>query len=173
MKKIGALAFMISICLTLILSGYPFPEEQGSITTLFLVRHAEKDGTVWEDPGLTPAGTTRADELAYILKHVELDAIYSTPFARTKLTVQPTAEEKGLEVKLYKPNDKEFLNNVLDEHAIRAVLWKGFPEMLRISLDLFERLCLRLYNGLIILLEPKNLINPRTKSSQYLLELII
>jgi broad specificity phosphatase PhoE len=125
MKKIWALAFMISFCLGLIVSGFSFPEEQDSITTLFLVRHAEKDGTVWEDPGLTPAGTTRADELAYILKHVKLDAIYSTPFARTELTVQPTAEEKGLEVKLYKPNDKEFLNNVLDEHPGGTVLIVG------------------------------------------------
>ena len=125
MKKIGALAFMISFCLGLILPGHSFPEEQDSITTLFLVRHAEKDGTVWEDPGLTPAGTARADELAYILKHVKLDAIYSTPFARTKLTVQPTAEEKGLEVKLYKPNDKDFVKNVLDEHPGGSLLIVG------------------------------------------------
>jgi broad specificity phosphatase PhoE len=125
MKKTGILTFLIFICLTLIFSEYSFSDERDSITTLFLVRHAEKDGTVWEDPGLTPAGTARADELAYILKYVKLDAIYSTPFARTKLTVQPTAEEKGLEVKLYKPNDKGFIKNVLDAYPGKSILIVG------------------------------------------------
>jgi broad specificity phosphatase PhoE len=125
MKKTKVLAFMIFVFLGLIVPEYSFSGEKDAITTLFLVRHAEKvmDGSA--DPDLTLAGSARADELAYILKHVKLDAVYSTPFARTKLTVQPTAKDKGLEVKLYKPNDKDFLDNVLDEFPGGAVLIVG------------------------------------------------
>jgi broad specificity phosphatase PhoE len=125
MRKLVILHFLIIVYLYNIVPGYSFSGEQGSITTLFLVRHAEKAGTVWEDPPLTPAGTARADELAYILKHVELDAVFSTSFLRTKNTVLPSAKQKGLDVKLYKPNDKDFLKNVLDAFPGGAVLIVG------------------------------------------------
>ncbi len=104
---------------------YTFPGEQDSITTVFLVRHAEKAGNVLTDPPLTPAGAARAHELAYALKHVKLDAVYSTPFVRTKQTVLPTAKEKGLEIKLYKPNDKDFLKNVLQAFPGGTILIVG------------------------------------------------
>jgi broad specificity phosphatase PhoE len=102
-----------------------FTDQKEPITTLILVRHAEKAGSAFADPPLTPAGTERAEELAYILKHVPLDAIFSTPFVRTKLTVQPTAKETGLEVKLYKPNDENFLEKVLQEFSGGTVLIVG------------------------------------------------
>jgi broad specificity phosphatase PhoE len=125
MRRQMTLVFLIFICSGLIVPGYSPAEEQDQITTLFLVRHAEKDGTVWEDPPLTPAGVARADELAYMLKHVKLDAVYSTPFKRTKLTVLGTAEEKDLEVKLYKPNEKDFLEKVLQAFPGGNVLIVG------------------------------------------------
>ena len=125
MKKIVIVVLMNFVLLGLTGPEYSFSGEQNRITTLILVRHAEKAGTVWEDPPLTPAGAGRADELAYILKHVKLDAIYSTPFLRTKNTVLPSAKQKGLDVKLYKPNDKEFLKNVLGAFPGGAVLIVG------------------------------------------------
>jgi broad specificity phosphatase PhoE len=125
MKRLIILGFLIFVCLGLTVPEYSFTDEQDTITTLFLVRHAEKDGTVWEDPALTLAGAARADELAYILKHIKLDAIFSTPFARTKLTVLPTAKEKGLEVKLYKSGEQEFLKEVLQKFSGGTVLIVG------------------------------------------------
>lgn len=125
MKRIITLVFLIFVYLGLIVPEYSFSGEKDSITTLFLVRHAEKAASVWEDPGLTPSGAARADELAYILKHVKLDAIYSTPFERTKLTVLPTAKEKGLEVKLYKPGEEDFLEKVLRAFSGGTVLIVG------------------------------------------------
>jgi broad specificity phosphatase PhoE len=125
MKRLIILGFLIFVCLGLTAPEYAFAGEQDTITTLFLVRHAEKTGTVWEDPPLTPAGAARADDLAYILKHVKLDAIFSTPFLRTKNTVLPSAKQKGLDVKLYKPNDNDFLENVLQEFSGGTVLIVG------------------------------------------------
>lgn len=116
---------MIFVCLSLIFPEYSSADEQDPITTLFLVRHAEKAGSAMADPPLTSTGAARADELAYILKHVKLDAIYSTSFIRTKQTVLPTAKEKNLEVKLYKPNDNDFLENVLQEFSGGTVLIVG------------------------------------------------
>ncbi len=125
MKKAIVLILLVLAYTGLSVPDYTFPGEQESITTLFLVRHAEKAGNVLTDPPLTPAGAARADELAYALKHVELDAIYSTPFIRTKQTVLPTAKEKGLEIELYKPNDKGFLKNVIRAFPGGTVLIVG------------------------------------------------
>jgi broad specificity phosphatase PhoE len=99
--------------------------EKPEITTLFLVRHTEKanDGTY--DPPLTPEGTARAEELAYLLGHVTLDAVYATPFKRTLLTVEPVAKAKGLEVAFYKPDDDSFLADVLEAHPGGTVLICG------------------------------------------------
>jgi broad specificity phosphatase PhoE len=116
---------MIFVYLGLIVSEYSFTGEQDPITTIFLVRHAEKVGDGSADPALTPAGAARADELVYILKHVKLDAIYSTPYLRTKQTVLPLAKEKGLRLILYKPREKDFLKKVLQEYSGGAVLIVG------------------------------------------------
>ena len=125
MRKIVTLVFTIFICLGLIILEYSFTGEKGSITTIFLVRHAEKVNDGSADSPLTSAGDTRADELAYILKHVKLDAIYSTPYLRTKQTVLPTAKEKGLDVKIYKPGEEGFLQKVLQEFSGGTILIVG------------------------------------------------
>ncbi len=125
MKKICLFVLMIFIYFGSIIPRDPSAGEKGSITTLFLIRHAEKVNDGSADPPLTPAGAARADELAYMLKHIRLDAIYSTPYVRTKQTVLPTAEEKGLEVKLYKPGEKDFLGKVLRRFSGGTVLIVG------------------------------------------------
>lgn len=125
MKKIITFAFIVFIFFGSVIPKYLFPAEKNSITTLFLVRHAEKISDGSFDPGLTAAGAARADELAYILRHVDLDAIYSTPFRRTKQTAMPTAREKGLDVELYDPNDKGFLKKALHSHPGGTVLIVG------------------------------------------------
>jgi broad specificity phosphatase PhoE len=125
MKKLVMIVLLIFGFLVMAIPVFSYHGEHDAVTTLFLVRHAEKAGTVWEDPGLTPEGIARADELAYILKHIKLDAIYSTPFKRTKLTILPTAKQKGLEVKLYKPNEEGFLKKVLETFPGGTVLIVG------------------------------------------------
>lgn len=127
--RIFSLVFLLilglsGICLAPASLADPSPEKP-EVTTLFLVRHAEKanDGTY--DPPLTPEGTARAKELAYLLGHVALDAVYATPFQRTLLTVEPVAEAKGLNVEYYKPDDDTFLPKVLEAHAGGTVLICG------------------------------------------------
>ena len=125
MKRTVALAFLTIVYSVLFVPDHSFPNEAECITTLFLVRHAEKAASIWEDPGLTLAGTARADELAYIMKDIKLDAVYSTPFKRTKQTVLSTASDKGLKVIHYKPGDKAFLHKVLQAFPGGSVLIAG------------------------------------------------
>jgi 2,3-bisphosphoglycerate-dependent phosphoglycerate mutase len=72
-------------------------DDAESITTVVLVRHAEKE-LVGDDPGLTQAGADRASSLAHVLGEVNVSAVYSTPFARTRNTAIPLANTLGLDV---------------------------------------------------------------------------
>lgn len=72
---------------------------------VYLVRHAEKDTAVKEDPPLTPAGEARAVALAERLADVELKGVYSTDTLRTRSTAAPTARAKQLPLQLYDPRE--------------------------------------------------------------------
>jgi 2,3-bisphosphoglycerate-dependent phosphoglycerate mutase len=74
-----------------------------TITTLIVLRHAERENS-GNDPALNPAGITRAAELSRLLSNVPVAAIYTTPFNRTRQTVQPLANAKGLSISEYSPN---------------------------------------------------------------------
>jgi len=68
-------------------------------TTVILVRHAEKGGDPGDrDPELNDLGRMRARTLAHVLGELDIDAIYSTPFLRTRNTAQPIADQLGVEI---------------------------------------------------------------------------
>jgi len=69
-------------------------------TTLIIVRHAEKEAT-GTDPNLTADGQLRAEELKRVLGNIPVQAIYTTPYNRTRQTVQPLAAAKGITVAEY------------------------------------------------------------------------
>ncbi len=75
--------------------------ETGITTTYYLIRHAEKDRTTADDPGLTAKGNERATFWATHFNEIPLDAVYSTDYNRTKQTATPTAKSKSLSVQLY------------------------------------------------------------------------
>jgi len=77
------------------------------VTTYYLIRHAEKirlDDTD-QNPSLTEEGLERADAWREIFSNVDLDAVYSTDYLRTKLTAKPTADSKKLPILLYDSKD--------------------------------------------------------------------
>jgi len=126
MKKNIIFGIIFLFFLTSILQGSSLPDEEKSLTTIFLVRHAEKAQDSTSDPPLTPGGKARAQELAYILKYVPLDAVYSTPYKRTQQTALPTAEAHSLQVNSYNLEEEEsFLQNILSKHAGGNVLIIG------------------------------------------------
>jgi phosphohistidine phosphatase SixA len=79
------------LALALLLTAAATP----SVTTVILVRHAEKAGTQGDVP-LSAVGEARAKELARVLSGTKLTAIYTTPYKRTRDTAAPVAAAQGL-----------------------------------------------------------------------------
>ncbi len=97
-------------------------------TTVWIVRHAEKDlkNPSDPDPGLSLDGQDRAKDLASLLRPNRLLAVYATPFKRNMQTAQPTAYGHGLTVKTYDPNDPAALvSSVLREYKSGGVMIVG------------------------------------------------
>ncbi|WP_421877231.1 histidine phosphatase family protein [Marinoscillum sp.] len=94
-------------------------------TTFILMRHAEKvaDGT--KDPGLTEEGTARSMRLKEMLSEQPVAAIFSTPYQRTKLTVTPLAEAKGVSLQVYQPFQEGFLEQLMAAYPGQTVVVSG------------------------------------------------
>lgn len=71
--------------------------------TVYLVRHAEKGTDDPRDPALTAEGSARAEELAHVLGSAGGTQLYSTPYKRTRATLEPLAKLTGLSVDSYDP----------------------------------------------------------------------
>jgi len=79
---------------------------------LIIIRHGlplrvEKKDNTPADPELSETGKNQAKKLAQWLKNEKLDAIYSSPMMRAKMTAQPLAETQGLEIQI-EPGVAEF-----------------------------------------------------------------
>lgn len=68
-------------------------------TTIYLVRHAEKEKG--NDPELTPAGKERAGELLRILKDKKIKRIYVTQYRRTQMTGDSLRIQLGIDTVHY------------------------------------------------------------------------
>jgi len=120
---------------TAIAIGLAWFFESQATTTMIFVRHAEKAGPSADDPGLTPAGQRRAAELARQLVDADVvagvDAIYSTPFNRTRDTAQPVADALDLPINIYDPADNEaVLETILKNHKGKIILVVGHSNTL-------------------------------------------
>jgi phosphohistidine phosphatase SixA len=73
-----------------VLANFSWSQKTSPITTVILVRHAEKD-TVGTDPSLTRAGVDRSQALAQLFGNSEISTIYVTQFRRTQQTAEPLA----------------------------------------------------------------------------------
>jgi len=121
---------------TAIAIGLAWFFESQATTTMILVRHAEKAGPSADDPGLTPAGQRRATELARQLVDADVvagvDAIYSTPYRRTKETAQPVADALDLPINIYDPSDDDeaVVDQMVKDHKGKIILVVGHSNTL-------------------------------------------
>ena len=95
------------------------------VTTIFLVRHAEKVKDGRKDPALTPAGVARAERLSKHLASTNIQQVYTTDYQRTRSTALPTAEHFKVELKIYNPRDTAFYQQLLTKHAGQSILVVG------------------------------------------------
>lgn len=81
----------------LLLSQLAFAQQANNVvTTVFLIRHAERADEPRQDPPLTEKGVARSEALARLLSTAGIKAIYTSQFARTKLTAEPLAKQLGV-----------------------------------------------------------------------------
>lgn len=116
--------------LLLAIPGVLVAHEAPAVTTVILVRHAEKaaEGGMEADPPLSKAGVARAAELARVLGGAKIDAIYTTPYERTRRTAAPIAAQLGMtatEIKAGKTYAEEMAKIIRDRHAGQTVLIVG------------------------------------------------
>ena len=97
------------------------------VTTVILIRHAEKNiEPNNNDPDLSPAGMSRAQELARIFGDSGINAIYATQYKRTQETVKPLADRLGLPVNLVdSKKTPELIKQLLSDHRGQTILVAG------------------------------------------------
>ena len=135
----GWLSFFVAIALVVsVIIIWSFVAAQED-TTIFLVRHAEVDYTTNpSDPDLTQEGITRANELANLLNKVNIDAIFSTDYSRTKATAQPLATSKNLQIEIYDYNNfNPLINEVKQNHPGEKILIVGHAPTVPQIIDAF------------------------------------
>jgi len=101
-------------------------------TTIYLVRHAEKDPTPGlADPGLTPAGEARAQLLAQRLARRKPAALFTTDTRRTRATLAPLARATGLTPEVYSAKESAALAERLrQQYAGKTVVVVGHSNTL-------------------------------------------
>lgn len=111
--------------------------ESQATTTMIFVRHAEKAGPSAEDPGLSPAGQRRVQELTRQLVDADvvagIDAIYSTPTRRTTETVQPIAQRLGIDIQFYESgaeNNEDVVDRMVSDNKGKIILVVGHSNTL-------------------------------------------
>lgn len=124
MKTLSAKLILFKLLFVcLLLSNYNASAQK---TTIWLVRHAEKEAEPADDPGLTKQGQQRAKDLMQTLKHEKIFGVYVTPLKRTGLTAKPIIEKYILVPQVYNTTDyKGFANKVLHDYYGKNVLIVG------------------------------------------------
>ncbi len=101
-------------------------EEDSIAQIYYLIRHAEKDTSVKEEPPLTEAGLQRATKLADIMRGTRVDAIYSTLTVRTMFTVDSLADIKAMKILPYDNKSlKELLADIKNAEQLHRIFIVG------------------------------------------------
>jgi broad specificity phosphatase PhoE len=94
---------MKNILFLLLLLSLTTRAQTKSLTTIYLVRHAEKvtDDPTNKNPLLTKSGANRAISLAKTLEKSSIHNIYSSNYKRTTATAKPLAKKLKKQIKIY------------------------------------------------------------------------
>lgn len=117
-----------ALSVILLLSVLPIQgnaQETGEITTFILVRHAEKVDAS-SDPDLSEEGYKRAALFERMLEKITFDAVYSTPFIRTRETARPISDRHQLTIQEYDHrNPEKVVAEWKEKHRGEVVLVAG------------------------------------------------
>jgi len=123
MKRSGIYIISVVFVLTLFLGYHIWCCK---VTTIILVRHAEKEVTPSNDPPLSVEGIERAKSLSHVVEDAGIDAIFATEYQRTQATVRPAADNLGLSIIIINSNNTEVLiNTIYSEYKGKEILVAG------------------------------------------------
>ncbi len=93
------------------ISSFAYSQAPSPRTTVYIVRHAEKDVTDPKnpDPELSIEGQERAKSLAAKLRKEKFAAVFSTKYKRTTQTGSLVAKRGNLTIEYYNPTDPKAL----------------------------------------------------------------
>ncbi|MBN8723566.1 MAG: histidine phosphatase family protein [Acidobacteria bacterium] len=135
---------------------------KSQITTVILVRHAEKAKSNDNNPNLSEIGQQRAKTLSQILKNVGINAIYATEFTRTQETAKPLSEIINIPIKIIEAkNTDKLLNEIENKHKGENILVVGHSNTLPFIIERLGNIKIQEineneYNNLFILSISKN-----------------
>ena len=131
MKRWSTLGKVALFVIVVVVCGVVVVRYGLTTTTLLVVRHAEKsvDG---QDPPLCGLGMQRAAALAHLVERLPVAAAYHTQRQRTRLTVQPLAQQADPDIPLVEVSTDEgapgLIEHVFANHAGRTVVIAGHSE---------------------------------------------
>ena len=100
--------------------------DEPPVTTILLVRHAEKAARPADDPPLTPTGRKRARALRAVVRGAGVTTIFATNRIRTRQTVEPSARALGLSPKILNiRNVQGLVSKILSSHRGEVILVAG------------------------------------------------
>jgi phosphohistidine phosphatase SixA len=109
------------------------------VTTVYIVRHAEKDSTSdAADPTLSAVGQVRAQALRQTLEKRHPVALFTTDTKRTRATLEPLASALKLEPQVYDARrGRDLADRVLKEYAGKSVVIVGHSNTVLSLIDDF------------------------------------
>lgn len=126
-----AAALVLALAVSTLISP-PAEAASAKVTTIVVVRHAEKATDDPRNPTLSHAGQDRAQDLAEALDGAGLSAVYVTEFRRTQLTAAPAAQRFGLTPEIRPAASQEtpayakaLATRILSKNAGKSVLVVG------------------------------------------------
>lgn len=100
-------------------------------STYYVVRHAEKDLSIANNPPLTEAGQQRAEKLKTMLADKKITRVFSTQTLRTESTAKPLAEAQNLKIESYDAKNQAVFIEQLKALKKTNVLIVGHSNSLR------------------------------------------
>lgn len=98
LRALSSMFFILFLSLYAVFGSKAFTlQDDFKVTTVFLVRHAEKAAMPSDDPPLLESGKARAEELVQVLGKAGIKAIYTSELRRTKETAEPLAKHVGID----------------------------------------------------------------------------
>lgn len=100
----GFFYFLMIVCLCTGTMQADAQQPAHGVTTIIVMRHAEKEPGKDPDPELSAEGKKRAEQLSVLFKDMPVTRLLATPFKRTQHTLANLSSDKGVMIESYEPS---------------------------------------------------------------------